>query len=688
MRNSNLNNISDNYYKCFFEDINTPMLIINPETAEIVDANPRACQFYQYSYEEITKLKITDINILSVEQVNTEMKLAQSEKRKHFYFKHRLACGEIRQVEIHSNPINLNGKQLLWSTIYDRSTFRTEEEIEINNESSKESTIVVSTIEKEINRRIKAEQALRESEAKFKALFNNMDFASSYYQIITDESGKAIDCIFNDINHAYEKIIGVNRNEIIGKKATEVFPGLKESCVDWIGLFGEVALTGKSVSMEIYSDIMGRWYSANYYCPKPGYIASAFSDVTERISNEKEIRKNKERLLEAQNLAHIGDWEYDILNNSIYWADEIFRIYGFQQQEFKPDRSKFLKYVHPDDVRMVKLNLSKIFHGKLEKLHYRYLGNNKTGWCCARFKYEFDNSGRVIKITGTLQDITEVKIMERELIKAKEIAEKAIATKTEFIANMSHELRTPINVIFGAIQLFELFMRNDAVMKKERVESHLSSMKQNCLRLLRLVNNLIDTTKIDSGFYEPSFNNYDIVGLIKGIYSSVAEYAKLKNINLEFNSCIDELLMSCDIDIIERIMLNLISNAIKFTKDSIYISINKRDNFIVITVKDNGKGIEKEKQELIFERYKQVDDLAAKNNEGTGIGLSLTKTLTKIHGGNIRVESDYGYGCEFIVELPIVVSTAEDSEAGNLNYISYDQRFIEKMKVEFSDIYK
>lgn len=681
MRNSNLNNTSNNYYKCFFEDINTPMLIIDPETAEILDANPRACYFYQYSYEEITKLKITDINILSVEQVNTEMKLAQNEKRNHFHFRHRLAGGEIREVEVNSNPIILDGKQLLWSIVHDRSSLKTEKEIKKNE--------ILSTIEKEADRRMKAEEALRESEAKFKSLFNNMDLGNSYYQVITDEFGKPIDYIIADVNHAYEKITGLNRIELIGKKVTEVFTSIKESNVDWISLIGEVALTGKSVSMEIYSDIMNRWYSMNYYSPKQGYTGCVFSDITERKNNEKEIRKNKLRLLEAQKLAHIGDWKYDVLKNSIYWSDEIYRIYGFQPQEVEVDSSNFLKYVHPDDIRKVKLCLSKIFLGKLEKLHYRFLGNNnRTGWCCARFKYEFDNSGKVIYITGTLQDITEVKNMEEDLINAKEIAEKAIATKTEFIANMSHELRTPINVIFGAIQLFELYMRNDSIIKKEKLESHLSSMKQNCLRLLRLVNNLIDTTKIDSGFYEPSFSNYNIIELIKGIATSVSEYAKIKDINLVFQSYTDELTMSCDIDIIERIMLNLISNAIKFTKDSIYIGITKRDNFIVITVKDNGKGIKKEKQELIFERYKQGDNLSTQNNEGSGIGLSLTKTLTKIHGGSIRVESNYGYGCEFIVELPIVVSTTEEAEVCNLNYISYDQRFIEKMKVEFSDIYK
>ena len=192
-----------------------------------------------------------------------------------------------------------------------------------------------------------------------------------------------------------------------------------------------------------------------------------------------------------------------------------------------------------------------------------------------------------------------------------------------------------------------------AYLDKEKSSKHLKAMKRNCMRLLRLVNNLIDTTKIDAGFYEPNFSNQDIVSLIKRIALSVSDYAKQKDINLLFYTDVEEMSIICDVDMIERIMLNIISNAIKFTGDSVDINIYNRVDTVVISVKDNGIGIEEENQNIIFERYKQVSKLFTRENEGSGIGLSLTKSLVEMHGGNISVKSEYGKGSEFIIELPV-----------------------------------
>lgn len=255
----------DDYYKVLFEDINVVNLIINPETGNIVDANSCACEFYQYSYEDITKLKITDINILTMEQINFEMRLAREERRNHFYFKHRLANGKIRDVEVCSSPITIDGNQLLYSTIYDRTVLKNQ----IDPQGSEEI---------------------------FKNLFNSMELAHSYYKILTDEYGKPIDYLICEINPAYESIMGVCRNEVVGKKATEVFRKIKESSVDWIKMVGDVALTGKPISDEIFSDINNRWYSVNYYCPKPGYTASVFSDITLIKAKEEELKKSNEKL--------------------------------------------------------------------------------------------------------------------------------------------------------------------------------------------------------------------------------------------------------------------------------------------------------------------------------------------------------------------------------------------------------
>lgn len=256
------------------------------------------------------------------------------------------------------------------------------------------------------------------------------------------------------------------------------------------------------------------------------------------------------------------------------------------------------------------------------------------------------------------------------------------------IAKMSHEFRTPINVIFGAVQLFDLYLENDLVIKKDKFKPHLTSMKQNCLRLLKLVNNMIDATKIDAGFYEPSFENQNIVEVIRRITMSVVEYANQKFINLSFDSTIEEMYVMCDVDMIERIMFNLISNAIKHTRDKISIRIHHRAGNVYISVSDNGNGIDKDKHESVFERYNQSEELLTRKSEGSGIGLSLTKALVQMHGGKISVNSKYEEGCEILLRLPGAKNINRRAVKNNYDYISQNNRLIEKMKIEFADIYK
>lgn len=256
--------------------------------------------------------------------------------------------------------------------------------------------------------------------------------------------------------------------------------------------------------------------------------------------------------------------------------------------------------------------------------------------------------------------------------------------KTEFFANISHELRTPLNVILGAIQLLNYYDRMD--INKEKSKQYLSSIKQNCFRLLRLVNNLIDITKMDSGYFEIDPSNYNIVNVVENITLSVAEYVENKSINLVFDTDVEEKFMSCDPDKIERIMLNLISNSIKFTNPngSIFVNMYDKGDHVIISVKDTGIGIPKDKLSIIFERFRQVDKSLTRNHEGSGIGLSLVKSLVEMHGGEISVRSSYGEGTEFIIKLPAIVVTKNGISLPNH---PIKESYVERINIEFSDIY-
>ena len=185
--------------------------------------------------------------------------------------------------------------------------------------------------------------------------------------------------------------------------------------------------------------------------------------------------------------------------------------------------------------------------------------------------------------------------------------------KTEFFSNISHELRTPINVIFSAIQTYELTQKDcKCENAAEDRNKYMKIMKQNCNRILRLVNNLIDITKIDSGYLDINKENIEIIALSEDITLSVVEYMENKGIALVFDTRtmnVEEKIMACDPDMIERILLNLLSNAVKFTDSGGMITVDIKDgnDKIYIKIKDSGRGIPKEKLNSIFERFVQVD---------------------------------------------------------------------------------
>lgn len=257
--------------------------------------------------------------------------------------------------------------------------------------------------------------------------------------------------------------------------------------------------------------------------------------------------------------------------------------------------------------------------------------------------------------------------------------------RTDFFANISHELRTPLNIIYGSQQMIEnvLSGKNKSA---GNINKYLQMIKQNSFRLMKLVSNLIDMTKIDATIYEIKPMNCDIVSLVEDITISAAGYVESKGISLIFDTEFEEKIISCDPEKIERIMLNLLSNSIKFTpvNGGIYVNIYMRDDRVNISVKDTGIGIPDEMRELIFDRFVQVDKSLDRNREGSGIGLSLVKSLVEMHNGCISVNSVLGQGSEFIVSLP---DKTTDCKCGEECINSLENQRSERINIEFSDIY-
>ncbi|AUM94240.1 TPA: PAS domain S-box protein [Clostridium botulinum] len=292
-------------------------------------------------------------------------------------------------------------------------------------------------------------------------------------------------------------------------------------------------------------------------------------------------------------------------------------------------------------------------------------------------------------ILSILRDITSQKQVEKlqkdvekniELLNESREYNKLI---TDFLANISHELKTPLNVIFTAVQILDLYKKDANSYDKK--EQYIKVIKQNCYRLMRLINNLLDTTKLDSGYLKLNLVNCNIVNLVEEITLSVVYYAESKNINIIFDTDVEEKIMAVDPDKIERIILNLLSNAIKFTGSggNIYVNIKDCKDSITISVKDTGIGIPQDKIENIFERFVQVDKTLRRNKEGSGIGLYLVKSFVNMHEGNIDIQSVIGKGSEFIINIPVKL-VKEDSEKENNVLYSPSKEYVD---MEFADIY-
>lgn len=261
-------------------------------------------------------------------------------------------------------------------------------------------------------------------------------------------------------------------------------------------------------------------------------------------------------------------------------------------------------------------------------------------------------------------------------------------TKGMFITNISHELRTPLNILLSNAQLLKLYLENDKELNREKLNKKIEMQIRNCNRLIRLVNNFIDISKIESNHFRLKPEICNIVEVVGAIAASTVEYAEMKGIDLVFDTQQEEIILCCDLDCIERILLNLLSNAIKFTPrgGTIHVSLGKSGGYVQISVKDTGTGIPEDKIGLIFERFRQVDNLMTRKNEGSGIGLTLVKMLTEMHGGKVSVHSQYKKGSEFVVELPENLNGAPcpaPQRAANES----GEDVIQRIKLEFSDIY-
>jgi PAS domain S-box-containing protein len=395
----------------------------------------------------------------------------------------------------------------------------------------------------------------------------------------------------------------------------------------------------------------------NEFCSRLIFENSKDVILIHDLKKVKFANKNAEELL-GFNFEEFGSMSiFDILSNNL----------GFINKNFE------------DELKGIKNNIK--FEAKLNNK----FGKKIVAEVISNY-FLFEGNPSILSIIHDISSEKQVEKLKKDVEKNVELLQETqefADSIIESFANISHELKTPLNVIFSTVQLLDLHKKNVSKIE-DKFEDYLTLIKQNCYRLMRLINNFLDITKIDSGFLKLNVVKCDIVKVVEDITLSVAPYLEGNNLNLIFDTNTEEKIMCLDPDKIERIMLNLLSNSVKYSKGSgeVFVNLTDNDDSITISVKDTGLGIPKEKHKLIFEKLGQVDKTLKRISEGSGIGLTLVKSFVEMHNGSIILKSEQGKGSEFEITIPTTLSAQNIDE--DIKIFTTNE---EKISIEFSDIY-
>ena len=394
-------------------------------------------------------------------------------------------------------------------------------------------------------------------------------------------------------------------------------------------------------------------------------ICSVIQDISHQKQIEtdlqlakKQAETNALRMKLANESAQIGVWEWDVVSGELIWDEWMYKLYGITENSFSGAYEAWTNSLHPDDMAESNKQLENAvagigtFNPEFRVVH----PNGQVRTIKASAEVIRDNDGNALKVIGVNYDITDKINAIIELEAAKQKAEQATQTKSEFLSNMSHEIRTPMNAILGGLQM----VNTNSLDAKSKVmlKNAVSSSKS----LLTIINDILDYSKIESNKLSLEQEPFSMSDIIKSVEFEVDSIVSNKGIQLISN--IDESFNDRwlgDIVRVKQVMLNLVSNAVKFTeKGSVNIYLSEiqyhEKQAISFEVVDTGMGMSEEAQTRLFDRFSQADNSTTRKFGGTGLGMSITLSLIRMMGGTIDVKSKVGRGTTIIVILPLAIT--------------------------------
>lgn len=519
-----------------------------------------------------------------------------------------------------------------------------------------------------------------------------------YEIFIKDTNG-----IYQYVNLATEKKLGIKKEEIIGKNDYDIRPKTlahicDESDKSVLENGDKEFVEDKIINdnIETRYEIFKALLNNDKDKVKIGGIAKFISeDKSLQISINENSNKimNNPKILNSSSVYdgilkdlksavkcnEVGLYLYDKNKNAMILNNHFGEDEAFFEESYNITMNIEKNYFYNYECKIEeKLNFNSVKYIYLLKINNNLLG-------CIHIYYE--NKPKKIN-----EEFIKYICIILSFIKDKKNLKHAVeieSLKTEFFANLSHEFKTPLNIILSTVQLVMNYIEvNNEYPDYNMFNKCLSNIKQNSYRILKIANNLIDMSKIDGNFYSINMGNYNIVEVVENIVQSLAEYMKDNKRNIIFDTMEEEIIAACDPDQIERIILNVLSNAMKFTSHggNIYVDmeVNDRCNKVIIKISNDGEKINFEDRLRIFERFTQSESLLTRRAEGTGIGLTLVKSLVKLHNGEVYVNTEFEEGTQFCIELPIrKIKNFKNNNVREKSIVSK----VEKFNIEFSDIY-
>ncbi len=503
--------------------------------------------------------------------------------------------------------------------------------------------------------------AVQQSEARYRAVFDasrdSLVIADAQTGMLLDANPAALSLLdrsIEEIRSLHQKDIHASEDVVAGKAAFHRYR-YEAGATEHVVLRPDGTRVPVEISASPMQDEQGR-----------SLILGIFHDLTEHRRAADELRESEEKFRQvAENVREVFFVSTPSGDQIIYVNPAYEQVWGRTCESLYGQPESWMKAIHPDDQQSAGLLAARQLRGEAIDEEFRIrTPEGREKWIRSRTSPIFNESGELIRVAGIAEEITERKRYEAELILAREGAEAANRAKSRFLANMSHELRTPLNAIVGFSEL--LIREMDEVGVNEWTED-LKRIHRAGNHLARLINDILDLSKIEAGKMPLSVSDFDISVLLRDVVESLGPAAAKNNNRIEV-SCEPAILHSDEMRI-EQCLLNLIGNACKFTHGG-RVRIAVQQESVVdslwyrIRISDSGIGITPEQMAALFTPFNQGDDGTTRKFGGTGLGLTISRTLCRMMGGDITVESVPGQGSTFIILLParIAPESPEDGE--------------------------